>query len=117
SQLAVSVKRTPATRGKKLFLFLSQKALTEKDGRFLAEHGYVRADLLDTLLSFPELAGSQDAFTFTYLHPGIYYLTVVADLDGDGLPGPGDISHPRTKVVVKPKSKQAVHVDELNVLN
>ena len=73
--------------------------------------------LLNTLLQFPELAKSQNEFTFTYLHPGTYYLTVIADMDGDGLPSPGDITHPRRRIVVQPRTHQKVTINGLNVRN
>ena len=113
SKLTVSVKRPAATRGKKLHLYLSQKALTDSQGRFLTAGGYIRTDLLDTLLLYPELSAKTDEFTFTYLHPGKYFLTVVADMDGDGYPSPGDITHPVTPLVVKPKSHEKITVRNL----
>ena len=64
-QLAVSVKRTAATKGKKLHMYLSNRALTDKRGKFITQGGYVRSDLLDGLLSFPEVSGKHDRFTFT----------------------------------------------------
>ena len=117
SRLTVSVDRNEDTKGKKLHVYLSRRALTDKRGKFITQGDYVRMDLLDSLLSFPELSGKQSTFTFTYLHPGEYYLTVVADMDADGFPSPGDIAHPITKVVVKPKSHLKTEVKSLNVRN
>ena len=117
STLAVSIDRNEDTQGKKLHVYLSRRALTDERGKFITQAGYVRMDLLDGLLSFPELSGNQDEFTFTYLHPGEYFLTVVADMDADGFPSPGDITHPVTKVVVKPKSNARISVKTLNVRN
>jgi hypothetical protein len=37
SQLAVSVKRTAATKGKKLHMYLSNRALTDKRGKFITQ--------------------------------------------------------------------------------
>ncbi len=117
SQLAVSVTRNRTIEGKKLHVYLSRDALVDAGGRFITQGGYIREDLLDTLLSFPELGSKETDFTFTYLHPGSYYLTVIADMDGDGYPTPGDVTHARRKVVVKPKSKQKVSVTGMNVKN
>ena len=77
----------------------------------------MRLDLLDGLLSFPKISGKQNEFTFTYLHPGKYFLTVVADMDGDGYPSPGDVTHPITPIEVKPRWKGSVTVNNLNVRN
>lgn len=117
AQMTVKVQRNKGIQGKKLHLYLSRDALVQQDGRFITQFGYIREDLLDTLLLFPELAKNQSEFTFTYLHPGDYYLTVIADIDGDGFPSPGDITHPRRKVTVKPKSKQTIVIDDMRVKN
>ena len=42
---------------------------------------------------------------------------MVADMDADGLPSPGDITHPVMQVVVPPKSRTEAAIDNLNVLN
>ena len=117
SRLTVSVNRSPATRGKKLQMYLSREALTDQQGRFIKRYGYVREELLNGLLLFPELATTQNEFTFIYLHPGRYYLTVVADMDEDGLPSPGDITHPRTIVNVLPESHAKATIRRLSVKN
>ena len=117
SQLTVDIKRNAMVNGKKLLLYLSRDALVNQQGKFITQYGYVREDLLNTLLLFPELASSQSQFTFTYLHPGNYYLTVIADMDGDGLPSPGDVTHSRRRINVKPNSKQTIAITDLNVTN
>ena len=117
STLRVAVERGEAVQGKKLLVFLSIEALTDAKGRFITEWGYVREDLLNGLLLFPEVSGHQNEFTFTYLHPGDYYLTVIADLDGDGFPSPGDITHPARRIRVQPRSAETVVIDDLAVKN
>ena len=117
SQLTVSIDPTDLTRDRKLHVYLSQKALTDESGKFITRGRYIRLDLLDTLLSFPELAKTIDEFTFTYLHPGDYFLTVVADMDGDGYPSPGDVTHPVTPVTVAPESHVRVRISHLEVRN
>ena len=117
SRLTVSVQRTPTTRDKKLLVYLSRDPLVNQQGTFIRQYGYIREDLLNTLLSFPELAKTQSTFTFTYLHPGEYYLTVIADMDGDGFPSPGDVTHARRRVSVKPRSHAKVSITDLKVAN
>ena len=80
AQLKVAVERSGETAGKKLMMFLSQKALTNQQGKLIMQFGYAREHLLDTLLLYPEVSGKQDEFTFTYLQPGEYFLTVVAGM-------------------------------------
>ena len=117
AKLKVTVQRDAVTRGKKLQMYLSGEALTDRQGRLIKRYGYVREELLNTLLLFPEISAKQNEFTFTYLHPGKYFLTVVADMDGDGLPSPGDITHPRMELNVRPKSDGSVTIHNLNVRN
>ncbi len=76
--------RNKAIEGKKLHVSLSRDALVDARGKFITQGGYIREDLLNTLLSFPELGAKETDFTFMYMHPGTYYLTVIADMDGDG---------------------------------
>ena len=97
SKLTVAVDRNDATKDKKLHVYLSRRALTDQRGKLITQSGTVRWDLFDNLLSFPELSRKENTFTFTYLHPGTYYLTVVADMDADGMPSLGDITHPVTR--------------------
>ena len=117
SKLKVSIERNELIKNKKLHLYLSNRPLTNKAGKFITQSGYIRSDLLDGLLLFPEIDGKSSEFTFTYLHPGEYYLTVIADMDADGFPTPGDVTHALQKVVVKPKSTESVKIRGMNVKN
>lgn len=117
AQLRIDVERNSVIKGKKLHAYLSRDALVSEGGKFITQSGYVREDLLNTLLLFPELGPEETEFTFTYLHPGDYYLTVIADMDDDGFPSPGDVTHRRQKVSVLPNSRQRVVVREINVAN
>ncbi|MCM8531527.1 MAG: hypothetical protein NE330_10235 [Lentisphaeraceae bacterium] len=116
SELKVSIDRKLKLKGKKLFIYLSKKSLTDKKGRFVMAHGFVREKLLNGLMHFPEISSKQTSFNFTYLHPGEYYITIVAD-NGDFVPGVGDWSLVSKKVIVKPKSKQTVNFVNEAVLN
>lgn len=117
ASLTVNVQRTGLTRGKNLTLYLSREALTDRRGKFITRYGYVKEELLNGLLLFPDLGAKRDEFTFTYLHPGKYFLTVFADMDGDGYPSPGDITHPVRPVTVAPKSSSRVDIRNLTVKN
>lgn len=110
AKLTVSIDRDPAARGGKLLVYLSQGPLTDREGKLLMQWGYLQEDAGDRILMFPELSASQDEFTFTYLHPGDYYLTVVADVNKDGLPSQGDLSLASKKIPVAPESSSRVEV-------
>ena len=71
----------------------------------------------NTILLFPEIGSKEDTFELTYLHPGTYYVAVIADMDGDSYPGPGDITHPVRKIVVKPGSSGTLRIDGVTVRN
>ncbi len=117
SQLQVDIERSEATKGKKLHVYLSEKPLADENGKFIGKGGYIKMDLLDGLFSFPELSSVAEEFTFTYLHPGKYYLTVFADMDEDWYPSPGDICNPSLAVELKPGEKRSVKVDQLTGQN
>ena len=117
AKLTIQIQPSLATKGKRLLVYLSHKALTDKDGYFLTQQGYLREDRSDSILLFPELAASQRSFTLTYLHPGTYYLTVIADMDGDQLPSPGDRTHPLQKITIKAKESAKLSVGKLSVQN
>lgn len=116
-ELTVTVERGAAARGKPLLVLLSSRALTDADGKLRSRFGFLREDLGATILSFPQIHGRQDAFTFTYLHPGTYHVTVVADVDGDGYPGTGDVTHPARTVTVAPGANAAITIEGLDVVN
>jgi len=101
----------PADRKRgKLLVYLSREALADANGKLRTEGGFLRLDLGDGILLFPEIAPKEDAFTFTYLHPGRYHLTVVDDRNGDGYPSPGDLVAPSRVLDVAPESHQEVTV-------
>jgi len=117
AKLTVKPERNDKIKGKPLLIYLSGKALTDASGKFITENGFLSEDVGNSLLMFPEITGKQNEFTFTYLHPGDYYLTVVADMNGDSLPGPGDIAHYSKTVRVRPKSNDSVTVSGIETRN
>lgn len=117
SNLTISVERNATIENQKLQIYLSHLPLTDRQGKLVTEYGYLRTAETNSLLMFSEVTGNTDEFTFTYLHPGEYYLTVVADLNKDGFPSPGDVTHPSKKIVVKPKSDATIEVKDIVVRN
>lgn len=113
SELAVKVQRTPATKDKKLQIFLSSSPLTDSNGKLKTEYGYLPESIGNSILSFPEIVPKESEFTFTYLHPGEYYITILCDMDGDSYPTAGDITSSSRKILIKPKSKSSVNIDGL----
>ncbi len=117
SKLRVMLARGPKTRNAPLEIYLSKDALTDKDGKFLSQHGSIREDAFNGILMFSQLTAGEDEMTFTYLHPGTYYVTVVADLNGDGYPSAGDVTHARVKVDLPAETAASVQVPAIRVRN
>ncbi len=113
SRLTVSVERTPAIADATLLVYLSREPFTDESGSLRASGGSIRENVFDTVLLFPEIRRTQNDLTFTYLHPGEYELTIVADLDRDGIPGSGDPVGPSRRLVIEPGTHPRVIVDDV----
>lgn len=108
--LTVDITRNSAIDSVPTFLYLSKTALTDSQG-------FMQTNAFNDLLLFPELIATQDAFTFTYLHPGDYYVTVIADKNGDGFPGSGDITHPSQTITITSGGQQQITINNITVQN
>lgn len=115
--VTVEIEQNAKTKDKKLIIYLSQAPLTDAEGKIIMEYGFIKPSLFDGVLSFPEISPNQTTFTFTYLHPGDYYLTVVADLNEDGYISKGDLTSKPIFVSVSPGSEQTVRVENLLTKN
>lgn len=111
ASLQVNVERNTSIMDKRLFLFLSKEPLTDEFGYYRSEEAF------NSILLFPELVGSQDDFRFTYLHPGEYYLTVIADANDDGVISAGDLSHPQQQVTVLPEGQHEITITNITIEN
>lgn len=94
-----------------LMAWLSTEPLTDSDGYMLDETAF------NSVVLFPEISAPEDRFLYTYLHPGNYYLTVIADHNKDGLPGPGDLTHPSVPVTIEPGQTTAITISDITVQN
>lgn len=117
SQLIVEVERNSRIEGKNLLVYLSSEPLTDGKGKFITQYGYMKESVGNSILSFPEIDGESSEFTFTYLHPGKYYLTVIADMNSDTYPSPGDIARASMEINVLPETKETIRVAGINVKN
>ena len=93
-------------------VYLSRDSLTDGNGYLTAN-----IDAYDTLLHFPNLENKEDTFLFTYLHPGDYYLTVIADKNDDGAPNQGDILSISKKITIAPLENKTENVTNIDVQN
>lgn len=109
--LDVTVNRNATINNKNLFLNLSYEPLTGADGYYLSEEAF------NSILLFPELGGTVNEFQITYLHPGDYYVTIIADVNGDGYPSPGDYSHPSQFITITPEGTHEITIDNITTEN
>lgn len=108
--LNVTIGRNPAIDSVSTFLYLSKVALTD-------QQGYMQTNAFKDVLLFPSLIPTQDTFTFTYLHPGNYFVTVIADKNGDGLPSIGDITHPSQNITISPNGQHQIIINNITTQN
>lgn len=111
ASLQVDVVREAVIDNDQLFVYLSRDPLTDGSGMFISVNAF------NTVTQFPEILGSEDQFTFTYLHPGDYYLTVIADENGDFAPGVGDITHSSIPITITPGQVAQTTATNINVQN
>lgn len=95
-----------------ILLYLSKDPLTD-------EFGFLSADLdvYNSILLFPYVIKEQNEILLTYLHPGDYYVTVIADMDGDSGPSVGDVVNPQLKVTLAPEENKEITISNINVQN
>ena len=117
STLRLNLELNDKIREEKLLVYLSGEPLAIATGALDTEHGYIKQDIFNSIMAFPELVPGQDSFTFHYLHPGPYYITVVADLNKDGFASPGDISCASQWIEIRPESEEKVTIENINFQN
>ncbi len=108
--LQVDINRNTEIDNDKLFLYLSFESLTDANGYMLTEP-------FESTLLFPDIASTRDEFLFTYLHPGDYYLTIIADHNDDGIPGAGDITHVSQAVTIQSNGQHQISITDINIQN
>lgn len=109
--LQVDAVRNAQIQDKTLFVYLSNDSLTDA-------FGFLKANALNNnVLVFPEIISSENQFTFTYLHPGDYYVTVIADANDDGFVSAGDITHVSQFINISPLEFDSIRIDNINVQN
>lgn len=110
--LTINIDRPVELDNTTLFVNLSNTPLTDEYGYFIS------AEAFNNVLLFPELSQGENQFLVTYLHPGDYYVTIIADVNGDGFISEGDITHPQQMVTVDPEQTDAeITITNINVEN
>lgn len=101
SKLKINFPESGKAKGKNLKIYLSLEPIVGDDGIYSDRNKEQVASMYTTVYFSDFPPGTKD-FTYTYLHPGTYYVTVFADLDGNEYMTNGDFCAPSVKVQVKP---------------
>jgi len=110
--LTVDITRNNEITASNLLVYLSKEALTDANGYLTTD-----ANAYDTILHFPTLENGENTFLFTYLHPGDYYLTVIADKNNDGGPSEGDILSVSKQINIAPLENKTENVTNVDIQN
>lgn len=110
--LQINIDRGSIPNSQRLLVYLSKDPLTDTQG-------YLTSNLeaYESILHFPELAVGENEFLMTYMHPGTYYVTVVADMNDDYSISEGDITHAQQMVTLAPLGQQEITITNINVQN
>lgn len=109
--LQVDVDRNSDIQDDNLFVYLSFEPLTDANGYFSSVEAF------NSILHFPDIASTLDEFLFTYMHPGNYYITIIADHNNDGFPGAGDITHASQAITINAEGEHQISINNINVQN
>lgn len=104
--LEINIENTTATANAKKQVYLSTEPLTTSTGMLLTEP-------FESVRHFPELAALDTSFTMTYLHPGTYYVTVIADLDEDMMPSTGDLNSKSEMIIIESATNNTITVNNI----
>jgi hypothetical protein len=110
--LLLNINRDTAIEEDVLIAYLSKAPLTDSNGFFLSD-----PTAFDSVLHFPTLIEGEETFFYSYLHPGDYYVTVIADKDGDYGPSLGDVSSISTLISIGVEENKTATVTAVNVQN
>ncbi|MDT7832619.1 hypothetical protein RQM59_09520 [Flavobacteriaceae bacterium S356] len=110
--LTINMDRNTQITGDVLLCYLSKKPLTDTNGFFTTD-----ADAYETILHFPALSAGEDRFFYSYLHPGNYYVTIVADKDNSFGPSQGDFSSRSTLITIGNEEHKTISITNINIQN
>ncbi|MGH1388048.1 hypothetical protein [Kordia sp.] len=110
--IQIDIDRGDIPEDQTLLLYLSKDPLTDENGYFTSDF-----DAYNTILHFPILSEGEDDFLMTYMHPGTYYVTVVADSNNDSSISEGDITHTQRMITLNPLEQQQITINNINVQN
>lgn len=108
--LNLTIEKNAQIQGADSYIFFSTDPLTD-------EWGTIQYDNFNSVMLFSQLIPEQDEFLFTYIHPGTYYVTVIMDVNGDGGPSQGDITHVETSIEITNQGQHELTIKDINIQN
>ena len=111
--LNVVLNKNNSIQDKPTFIYLSTLPLTDSQG-------YLKwndTEAFNSVLKFPEVISDANEFLFTYLHPGNYYVNVIADANQDGFISPGDITSISQPVTISPEAQEQITISNITIQN
>ncbi len=111
--LQLNFERSTAINNSNLWVLLSDEPLTDSNGILVSD-----MDVYNSILASPVIVAEQNQYLMTYLHPGEYHLTVIADINGDDdISNGGDLVSPSRQITIDPEGEHEVTIDNINVQN
>ena len=110
--LTLNLTRNSHITNDNLLAYLSKEPLTDVNGFFTTD-----IDAYNTLLHFPVLSNGENQFFYSYLHPGEYYVTIIADKDGDFTPSQGDVSSISKLISIGIEENKTENITNINIQN
>lgn len=110
--IQINLTRNSKIKDSNLFVYLSKDPLTDNNGVFSSN-----LEVYNTLLHFPTLTEKENSFLFTYIHPGDYYLTIIADQDNDLNISSGDITSVSMPFTLTDKEHKLISITNINNQN
>ncbi|PCE64788.1 hypothetical protein [Sediminicola luteus] len=112
SELGIDLSRSPKTKDSQMIIYVSEKPLTDAEGRLSNDVN----DYNNTIhLSY--LTQGENHFKYTYLHPGDYFVTLIADMDSNYIISPGDLNSSSIPIQVLSKQSVSVTVSDISKNN
>ncbi|MCL7752150.1 hypothetical protein [Polaribacter sp. Z022] len=110
--IQIDISRNNDILDSNLFVYLSKEPLTNTDGQLTSNTA-----AFNSILHFPTLTEKENSFLFTYIHPGSYYLTIIADKNNDLTISNGDITNISTAFTLNNKEHKTLSVNNINYQN
>ncbi|MCT4698733.1 hypothetical protein [Tenacibaculum haliotis] len=110
--LTVNITRNSTITNTNLLVYLSKNAITDENGYLTSN-----TNAYNTLLHFPNLEKNENNFLFTYIHPGDYYITIIADTNNSASPNEGDILSISKKITILPLENKIENITNIDVQN